>query len=115
MKQVNLAEAKAHPNLWRGPLPASSFASCTAANRWHSLLRSMSGANASTSARLRPPHPRRRAPLMLYLDTSLLVAAVINDVETRRIQGWLGEQDPDDLAISDLALPVDEMGRSHPN
>jgi uncharacterized protein len=38
---------------------------------------------------------------MLYLDTSLLVAALTNEPETGHMQSWLGEQPAGDLAISD--------------
>src|SRR5215472_13761102 len=41
---------------------------------------------------------------MLYLDTSLLVAALTNEAETERIQHWLGQQPVGDLAVSDWVL-----------
>ncbi|MBV8738209.1 MAG: type II toxin-antitoxin system VapC family toxin [Alphaproteobacteria bacterium] len=39
--------------------------------------------------------------MMLYLNTSLLIAVLTNEAETERMQTWLGGQPPDDLAVSD--------------
>ena len=39
--------------------------------------------------------------MILYLDTSVLVAALTHEAETARMQRWLGNQEPELLAISD--------------
>jgi uncharacterized protein len=42
--------------------------------------------------------------LTLYLDTSLLVAALTYERETEHVQEWLGAQASEELAISDWAI-----------
>jgi predicted nucleic acid-binding protein len=42
--------------------------------------------------------------LILYLDTSVLVAALTREAKTGAVQLWLGEREPGELAISDWVV-----------
>lgn len=42
--------------------------------------------------------------MTLYLDTSLLVAALTNEVATARVHRWMVAQPPDELVISDWVI-----------
>jgi hypothetical protein len=50
---------------------------------------------------------------MLYLDTSVLVAALTNEARTRQTQVWLGQQEPDDLVLIGWLPSFPQLFRSN--
>lgn len=42
--------------------------------------------------------------MSLYIDTSVLVAALTNEAETARMQAWLASQNPTSLLVSDWVV-----------
>lgn len=42
--------------------------------------------------------------MILYLDASVLLAALTREAETERLLAWLGKQDPEHLAISSWVI-----------
>lgn len=122
MKTVNLAEAKVH---------LSELVAAAAAGKPVCILRRgkpMAQLVAASGVRQRIDATRLRAVtltmplqsepagefvrhmrdderlLMLYLDTSLLVAALTSETRTSFVQQWLEDQDPEELAVSDWVV-----------
>jgi uncharacterized protein len=49
---------------------------------------------------------------LIYVDTSILISAMMREIATDRAQRWLAEQDPESLAISRWTLTEFSSGMS---
>jgi uncharacterized protein len=94
MESVSLAEAKAHLSELVERAAAGDAVCITRRGKPVAQIAPLDKPKKATDA-------GPRALLTCYLDTSVLVAALTTEAQTRRMQTWLIEQEPGGLAISE--------------